>query len=153
MNKKLRVLFSIQVVLFMCGISSCAMPPSKPKVDTASPAAPPASVAPLGNQNILGISVGPTSGVRGVAVKAVAPGSPCEGVLKPGDIIFAVTPTGQPGSRVNMDNYQAEVSKIQPGMTVKLLLDLRTIREVSCTIPADAQPPAPPASPTAAPRQ
>jgi len=152
-NNKLRFLLPIQAVVFMFGISSCAMPTPRSKADTAPPVSPPASAAQVENQNILGISVGPTSGVRGVTVKAVAPGSPCEGVLKPGEIIFAVTPTGQPGSRVNMNNYQAEVSKIQPGMTVKLLLDLRTIREVSCTIPADAPPPAPLASPTASPRQ
>jgi hypothetical protein len=101
-----------------------------------------ASVIPSGNQNILGISVDPTSGVRGVIVKTVSPGSPCEGVLKPGDTIFAFDLIGQGDSRVggvkvNTDNFQAEVSKIQPGMTVKLLLNLRSIRQVSCTIPAN----------------
>jgi len=100
------------------------------------------SVTPSGNHNILGITVGPTSGVRGVKVITVASGSPCESVLKPDDTIFAFDLIDQNGSRVggakiNADNFQAEVSKIQPGMTVKLLLNLRPVREVSCTIPAN----------------
>jgi hypothetical protein len=102
------------------------------------------SAVSLETQNILGISVEPTSGVRGVVVKTVAPGSPCESVLKPDDTIFAFDLIDQNGSRaggakVNADNFQAEVSKIQPGMTVKFLLSLRPIREVSCTIPEKAQ--------------
>ena len=96
------------------------------------------------NQNILGISVEPTSGVRGVVVKTVSPGSPCEGVLKPGDTIFAFDLIDQNGSKiggakVNASNFQTEVSKIQPGMTVKMILNLRPVREVSCTIPEKAQ--------------
>jgi hypothetical protein len=107
---------------------------------TASIASPSASAGPLENQNILGITVGPTSGVRGVRVITVAPGSPCESVLKPGDAIFALTLIGQSGSivgsaRVNTDNFQTEVSKIQSGMTVKLMVSSRPVVEVSCTIP------------------
>jgi hypothetical protein len=94
-----------------------------------------ASAIPSANQDILGISAGPASGGRGVIVKTVVPGSPCAEVLEPGDTIFAVTPVGQAGSKVNMSNFQEEVAKLQPGMTVKLLLDLKTIREVSCVIP------------------
>ena len=101
-----------------------------------------ASVIPSGNQNILGISVGPTSGVRGVSVITVASGSPCESVLKPGNTIFAFDLIGQGdsrvgGAKVNADNFRAEVSKIQPGMTVKLLISLRPVVEVSCTIPVN----------------
>jgi hypothetical protein len=107
-----------------------------------------ASAIPLENQNILGISVEPTSGVRGVVVKTVSPGSPCEGVLKQGDTIFAFDLIGQGdsrvgGAKVNASNFQAEVSKIQPGMTVKMILNLRSIRQVSCTIPANTRPLAP----------
>ena len=107
---------------------------------TASAASPSASAIPSVNQNILGITVGPTSGVRGVRVITVAPGSPCESVLKPGDTIFALTLIGQGdsivgSSRVNADNFQAEVSKIQLGMTVKLMVSSRPVVEVSCTIP------------------
>jgi hypothetical protein len=109
-------------------------------VATASIASPSASAIPSGNQNILGITVGPTSGVRGVRVITVASGSPCESVLKPGDAIFALTLIGQGnsiigGARVNTDNFQAEVLKIQPGMTVKLMVSSRPVVEVSCTIP------------------
>jgi len=98
------------------------------------------SAIPSGNQNILGITVGPTSSVRGVRVITVASGSPCESVLKPGDAIFALTLIGQGdsiigGSRVNTDNFQSEISKIQPGMTVKLMVSSRPVVEVSCTIP------------------
>jgi hypothetical protein len=61
-------------------------------------------------------------------------------VLKPGDTIFALDLIGQGGSRVggarvNTDNFQLEVSKIQPGMTVKLMVSSRPVVEVSCTIP------------------
>jgi hypothetical protein len=110
--------------------------------NSAAITSPSASAIPLENQNILGITVEPTSGVRGVVVKTVSPGSPCEGVLKPGDTIFAFDLIDQNGLRiggakVNADNYQAEVSKIQPGMTLKLLLNLRPVREVSCAIPAN----------------
>jgi hypothetical protein len=99
-----------------------------------------ASVTPSGNQNILGIAVGPTGGVRGVRVITVVSGSPCENVLKPGDTIFAFDLISQDdsrvgGSRVNADNFQSEVSKIQPGMTVKLMVSSRPVIEVSCTIP------------------
>jgi hypothetical protein len=115
---------------------------------SASITAPSASAVSLENQNILGISVEPTSGVRGVVVKTVAPGSPCESVLKHGDTIFAFDLIDQNGSRVggakvNANNFQAEVLKIQPSMTVKFLLSLRPIREVSCTVPATALPSAP----------
>jgi len=68
--------------------------------NSGSIAAPSASAIPSENQNILGISVGPTSGVRGVVVKTVSPGSPCEGVLTPGDTIFAFDLIDQNGSRV-----------------------------------------------------
>jgi hypothetical protein len=101
-----------------------------------------ASVIPSGNHNILGISVEPTSGVRGVVVKTASPGSPCEGVLKPGDTIFAFDLIGQGdlrvgGAKVNGSNFQAEVSKIQSGMTVNFILNLRPLRQASCTIPAN----------------
>jgi hypothetical protein len=107
---------------------------------TASAASPSFSAIPSGNQNILGITVGPTSGVRGVTVITVASGSPCESVLKSGDTIFALTLIGQGnsilgGARVNNDNFQLEVSKIQPGMTVRLMISSRPVVEVSCTIP------------------
>jgi hypothetical protein len=107
---------------------------------TASAASPSFSAIPSGNQNILGITVGPTSSVRGVRVITVASGSPCESLLKPGDTIFALTLIGQGnsilgGARVNNDNFQLEVSKIQPGMTVKLMISSRPVVEVSCTIP------------------
>jgi hypothetical protein len=110
--------------------------------NSAPIASPSASAIPLENQNILGISVGPTSGVRGVSVITVASGSPCKGVLKPGDTIFAFDLIGQgdsrvEGAKVNADNFRAEVSKIQPGMTVKLLISLRPIVEASCTIPVN----------------
>jgi hypothetical protein len=100
------------------------------------------SVTPSGNHNILGITVGPTSGVRGVKVITVASGSPCESVLKPDDTIFAFDLIDENGSRVggakiNADNYQAEVSKIQSGMTVNFILNLRPLRQASCTIPAN----------------
>ena len=113
---------------------------------------------PSDNQNILGISVEPTSGVRGVVVKTVTPGSPCEGVLKSGDTIFAFDLIGQGdsrvgGAKVNANNFQAEVSKIQQGMTVKLLLNLRPVREVICTIPEKAQPATPPVSSATSPKQ
>jgi PDZ domain-containing secreted protein len=115
------------------------------------------SAIPLEKQNILGISVEPTSGVRGVIVKTVSPGSPCEGVLKPGDTIFAFDLIGQEdsragGAKVNVNNFQSEVSKIQPGMTVKKILNLRSIRQVSCTIPANTQPATPPASSATSPK-
>ena len=104
---------------------------------TESQAPQPAPAASSESQNFLGLTVGPTNGVRGVTVKAVAPGSPCEGVLKPGDTIFAVTPVGQRGARVNNDNLQAEIKKVQPGMSVNFLVTVRTpIREVTCTVPA-----------------
>ena len=101
-----------------------------------------ASVIPSGNQNILGITVEPTSGVRGVRVITVASGSPCENVLKSGDTIFAFDLIGQGdsrvgGAKVNADNFQAEVSKIQSGMTVNFILNLRPLRQASCTIPAN----------------
>ena len=110
--------------------------------NSASVASPSASAIPLENQNILGISVEPTSGVRGVVVKMVSPGSPCEGVLKPGDTIFAFDLIGQGdlrvgGAKVNGSNFQAEVSKIQSGMTVNFILNLRPLRQASCTIPAN----------------
>jgi len=110
--------------------------------NSASVASPSASAIPLENQNILGISVGPTSGVRGVSVITVASGSPCESVLKPGDTIFAFDLIGQGdsrvgGAKVNADNFRAEVSKIQPGMTVNFILNLRPLRQASCTIPAN----------------
>jgi hypothetical protein len=110
--------------------------------NSGSIAAPSASAIPSENQNILGISVGPTSGVRGVVVKTVSPGSPCEGVLTPGDTIFAFDLIDQNGSRVggakvNANNFQAEVSKIQSGMTVNFILNLRPLRQASCTIPAN----------------
>ena len=116
------------------------------KMMPGTPAAPMStsavSVIPSGNQNILGITIGPTNGVRGVRVVTVAPGSPCESVLKPGDTIFAFDLIGQGdsrvgGAKVNADNFQAEVSKIQPGMTVKMLISLRPVVEVSCTIPVN----------------
>jgi hypothetical protein len=112
--------------------------------NSASSVSPSTSAIASGNQNMLGISVEPTSGVRGVVIKTVAPGSPCEGVLKSGDTIFAFDLIEQNGSRVggakiNADNFRAEVSKIQQGMTVKLLLNLRPVREVSCTIPEKVQ--------------
>ena len=116
------------------------------KMMPGTPAAPMStsavSVIPSGNQNILGITIGPTNGVRGVRVVTVAPGSPCESVLKPGDTIFAFDLIGQGesrvgGAKVNVDNFQAEVSKIQPGMTVKMLISLRPVVEVSCTIPVN----------------
>ncbi len=98
------------------------------------------SVIPAIDQNILEITVGPTSGVRGVKVLTVAPGRPCESVLKPGDTIFAFDLIGQDGSRagsakVNSKNFELEVLKIQPRMTVKLLVSLRPVVEVSCAIP------------------
>jgi hypothetical protein len=105
------------------------------KTPIAPSSASTVSTIPSANQDILGISVGPAGGVRGVIVKTVVPGSPCAEVLEPGDTIFAVTAVGQAGSKVNMSNFQEEISKLQPGMTVKLLLDLKTIREVSCAIP------------------
>jgi hypothetical protein len=110
--------------------------------DSASITSSSASAISSGNQNILGISVEPTSGVRGVLVKTVSPGSPCEGVLNPGDTIFTFDLIGQGDSRVgsakiNTNNFEAEVSKILPSMTVKMLLNLRSIRQVSCTIPAN----------------
>jgi hypothetical protein len=113
--------------------------------NSTSITSPSTSAIPLENQNILGISVEPTSGVRGVVVKTVSPGSPCEGVLKPGDTIFAFDLIGQDdsrvgGAKVNASNFQAEISKIQPGMTVKMILNLRSIRQVSCTIPANTRP-------------
>jgi len=155
MNKKLIYLLSIMAVLFIFGISSYAEP--MPKAENASTTA---SATSTENQNILGISVGPTSGVRGVVVNTVAPGSPCESVLKPGDTIFAVETYDTNGQRlgghkVNFSNFQEEISnlKIQPGMTVKLLLNLRPIRQVSCTIPADTKSPVTPASPAASPKQ
>ena len=155
MNKKLIYLLSITAVLFIFGISSYAE--SMPKAENPSPTT---SAASTENQNVLRISVGPTSGVRGVVVNTVAPGSPCESVLKPGDTIFAVETYDNNGQRldghkVNFSNYQEEVSnlKIQPGMTVKLLLNLRPVREVSCTIPAGSKLPAPPASSAASPKQ
>jgi hypothetical protein len=116
--------------------------------NSASIISPSASAISSGNQNILGISVEPTSGVRGVLVKTVSPGSPCDGVLKPGDTIFAFDLIGQGDLRVgsakiNANNFQAEVSKIQPGMTVKMILNLRSIRQVSCAIPANTRPLAP----------
>ncbi len=112
--------------------------------NSASSVSPSTSAVPLENRDILGISVEPTSGVRGVVVKTVSPGSPCEGVLKPGDIIFAFDLIGQGdarvgGAKVNANNFQAEVSKIQQGMTVKMILNLRPVREVSCTIPEKVQ--------------
>jgi hypothetical protein len=116
------------------------------KMVLGTPAAPisasSASAIPSGNQNILGISVEPTSGVRGVRVITVASGSPCERVLKPGDTIFAFDLIGQGdsrvgGAKVNADNFQAEVSKIQPGMTVKMMVSSRPVVEVSCTIPSN----------------
>jgi hypothetical protein len=107
---------------------------------TASAASPSSLAIPSRNQNILGITVGPTSGVRGVRVITVASGSPCESVIKPGDTIFALTLIGQGssilgGARVNNDNFQLEVSKVQPGMTVKLMISSRPVVEVSCAIP------------------
>ena len=107
---------------------------------TTSAASPSASAIPSENQNILGISMGPTNGVRGIRVIKVSPGSPCERVLKPDDTIFALTLIGQGDSlvgsaRVNADNFHTEVSKIQPGMTVKLMISSRPVVEVSCTVP------------------
>jgi hypothetical protein len=103
-----------------------------------------ASAILSGYQNILGISVGPTDGVRGVRVLTVAPGSPCDSVLNPGDKLFVFDLIDQNGSiiggaKVNADNFQTEVSKIQPGMTVKFLLDPRFFKTVSCTIPEKIQ--------------
>lgn len=95
---------------------------------------------PSENQNILGISVGPTSGPRGVTVITVVPGSPCASVLNPGDRIFTFDLIDQNGSRVghqikiNANNFQEEVSKIQPGMTVKM--SLGPFKYANCTIPA-----------------
>jgi hypothetical protein len=63
-------------------------------IATAPIASPSASAIPSENQNILGISVGPTSGVRGVRIITIAPGSPCESLLKPDDTIFALTLIG-----------------------------------------------------------
>jgi hypothetical protein len=132
MNKKTVVRLITLIVLF----TSTGVPTLL--AQTEPPTSRPATAAPSENQNILGLTVGPTSGVRGVTVKAIAPGSPCEGVLKPNDTIYAVTPDSQPGARVNMTNFQAEMSKIQPGTTVKLLVTVRTpILEVTCTVPTD----------------
>ncbi|MEI7612407.1 MAG: hypothetical protein WCK63_05830 [Betaproteobacteria bacterium] len=108
---------------------------------TVSVASPSSSEITSATPNLLGITVGPTSGVRGVKVIAVAPGSPCESVIKPGDAIFALTLIGQGdsrlgGAKVNTDNFQAEVSKIQQGMSVKLMLSTRyPVLEVICKIP------------------
>ena len=109
---------------------------------SAAPPSPSSLAIPSANQTLLGITVGPTSGIRGVRVITVASGSPCESVLKPGDTIFALTLMGQGnsilgGARVNNDNFQLEVSKIQPGMTVNFILNLRPLRQASCTIPAN----------------
>ena len=117
------------------------------EMKTAATASSASSIS-SGYSNVLGITVGPTSGTRGVRVIAVASGSPCEGVVKTGDTIFAFDLIGQGGSRVggakvNAGNFQTEVSKIQPGMTVKLLLDLRSLRQVTFTIPANTRPLAP----------
>ena len=119
-----------------------ASPIASAAAPTASITSSSASVIPSGNQNILGITVGPTSGVRGVRVITVASGSPCESLLKPGDTIFAFDLIGQGdlrvgGAKVNADNFQVEVSKIQPGMTVNFILNLRPLRQASCTIPAN----------------
>lgn len=110
----------------------------------AASSVPHSSPAPMSeNQNILGITVEPTGGVRGVRVLTVAPGSPCERVLKPGDNIFTIDLIDRNGAKagsakVNADNFQTEVSKIQPGMTVQMLLDPRIFQTVSCVIPAAA---------------
>lgn len=106
----------------------------------ASVAASVTPAMPSENQNILGITVGPTDGVRGVRVLTVAPGSACSNVLKPGDKIFVfdlMDPNGTRvgGAKVNANNFQAEVAKIQPGMTVQFLLDPRIFQTVNCTIP------------------
>jgi hypothetical protein len=113
---------------------------------------------PSENKNILGINVEPTSGTRGVVVKTVAPGSPCASVLKPDDKIFGwyIYDQGNSmlfGAHINANNFQSEVSKIQPGMTVKFLLSLRPIRQVSCTIPAKAQRSTSPSSTVTLPKQ
>ncbi|OGP88772.1 MAG: hypothetical protein A2031_07130 [Deltaproteobacteria bacterium RBG_19FT_COMBO_43_11] len=112
-------------------------------LQTASTASASASVMPVGSGNILGINVGPTSGPRGVTVITVVPGSPCASVLKPGDRIFTFDLIDQNGSRVghqrkiNANNFQEEVSKIQPGMTVKM--SLGHFKYVNCTIPANVR--------------
>jgi hypothetical protein len=125
--------------------------PAIPKGGVASVAATVgASGAPAmssENQNILGITVGPTDGVRGVRILTVAPGSACSNVLKPGDKIFVfdlMDPNGTRvgGAKVNANNFQEEAAKIQPGMTVQFLLDPRIFQTVNCTIPASVSNPA-----------
>jgi hypothetical protein len=122
------------------------MSQNQPHAPIAPIASSSASAIPAGNGNILGISVGPTDGVRGVRIITVASGSPCENVLRPGDNIFTIDLIDQNGStvggaKVNASNFQAEVSKIQPGMTVKMLLDPRIFKIVNCTIPEKIQQP------------
>jgi len=143
-----RIALSVLVVgvsiLFFIGCRSVGEGVPKYGAKPTSPAAPIASslttTMPSENQNILGISVGPTSGPRGVTVITVVPGSPCASVLNPGDRIFTFDLIDQNGSRVghqikiNANNFQEEVSKIQPGMTVKM--SLGPFKYANCTIPA-----------------
>ncbi|HUN53745.1 MAG TPA: hypothetical protein VMU29_01180 [Smithella sp.] len=101
------------------------------------------AATPAENQNILGITVGPTDGVRGVRVLTVSPQSPCANVLKPGDKIFVFDLMDSSGARVggakvNAGNFQTEAAKIKPGMTVQFLLDPRIFQTVNCAIPANA---------------
>ena len=115
------------------------------QANAASPESTSVASDSVENPNILGVTVGPTSGIRGVVVKTITPGSPCEGVLKLGDKIFAfdlLDASGKrvDGAKVNAGNFSEAVSKIQPGMTVKLLLDPRLFRMVSVVIPADVRP-------------
>ena len=91
--------------------------------------------------NILGLTVAPTSGPRGVVVKAVAQGSPCQSMLKPGDNIFGFDIYDQSkarvgGAMVNATNFAAEVAKVRPGMTVSLIVSLRSVQIVNCVVPA-----------------
>ena len=81
------------------------------------------------------------SGPRGVVVKAVAQGSPCQGVLKTGDNIYGFDVYDQgkarvSGAMVNATNFDAEVAKIRPGMTVSLIVSLRGVQIVNCVVPA-----------------
>ena len=107
------VLMGVDEMIKNCAIKSTVLFTFLMFFGCASAAQPEEMKAPAsGNQNLLGITVGPTSGVRGVRVMAIDPGSPCESVIKPGDAIYAITLIGEGdsrlgGARVNTDNFQA----------------------------------------------
>jgi len=143
-----------------------ANPAAQPQPASSTPTPQPASAPPLENQNILGISVERMPKGNGVEVKTVAPDSPCQSVLRPGDIIYLLNPNSDPMSMIQFPNEAYEirdlnsfltlVSQIHPGSKVSLITAEQFGHLQSCVIPMNAQtnPPAPtqPASPPASPQ-